>query len=1274
MSITFNPLIFSGFDFKPVAGYRTWAKPVADSSALVTPARDGEVRVTLDTGHIWVYNDTVGLWIDQSLGLANVGSTPAPEGYSLENDDSVPNLRTIRLTLQPADATNPGVLTASGLQVIGGNKTFNGNVKAAYVPVAPDDVTNKAYVDSVSGGLKPKFAVVAASVAALSGTWNYVGSPTFTLTPVAPPSATNFLDGVTVVNGDRVLLKDQADAKQNGIYVVTVSGGNVTVLTRSADANSSAEVEGLIASVLDGTVNISTKWVNVTDPFVLDTDPVTFTLWFDGTAYVAGQGMVISGNNIAMDATSTPTLTGLFLSSLNQGRYVTVGASGQLVDVLVPASNQLTGYNNAGNAPENKNLLGTGSQVTVTHGVGTITLSLPQNISSADSPTFTGLSLSGPTKQIPLQLSALGAVEGIVGSTNALLGYDAAGTASEVKTLSGTANRVTVAHGVGTITLNGPQDIHSGATPTFLSTTLTNLTASLPVVTDAGKTLVSLAGTANQLVGYDAAGTAAEVKSLAGTSNQVSIAHSLNTITFSLPQDIHTGATPTFLSTLLSGLTASLPVVANASKVLSSLSGGANYLVGYTAAGNASEAKSISGTANQVTVGHTVGAITLSLPQDIHTGATPTFADLTLTAPATLLPLQLSALGSVDAITGSANAILGYTAAGAASEVKTLSGTANQVTVTHGVGTIGLSLPQDIATGSSPTFNSLTLSTLGNNLPLQAGPAGQIQSISGVSNRVVGFDAAGTATETKSISGTAGRLGVTHSVNDIALDIATSLLPSPTGGEVGYILRATGADNATWQDPSTALAGSFVRINGNTVTQLLGQPIVIGCTNASLPVRLMVNNNTKFQIGNTASTVVNALFTSNDGTKALAVQINEADGLTRFIKQNEDASGNDFLFQFGIAGTYIPLRVARGTVKASSLVKIASNAETLSSAARLALQGDAALLSGASATTISGQLDDVSTSDASTITFTGTVAGQVSGFANPANGKVLVVAYIGSATLTLLNNSASSLAANRMQLPGAGDLVLNPNSATLLQYNQDSGQWIVIGGAGASGATTALDNLTTTAINTDLLPDSDLTWDLGSATAHWNNLYVGQITSSGDPNISGATGMTINSVSGNTAVTSSAGSIGITASTAGQAITLTTPTIEHKAPIVANYDSVAGSNHVSDDQRRVFSLLDNVGSQVVFSYSDSTYIGAIIKYSVRNNDNSGTRTGTITLASLGTGSTATPTYADSSVDCGATVGITFSVDQSGGNIRLLGSTTSNSNQRLMRMDVTLLRA
>lgn len=82
--------------------------------------------------------------------------------------------------------------------------------------------------------------------------------------------------GVTLANKDRVLLKNQGDATQNGIYVYTVSGGNYT-LTRSPDANSDKEViPNILIPVSEGTYAEALFQLTTDGPIVLGTTALTF--------------------------------------------------------------------------------------------------------------------------------------------------------------------------------------------------------------------------------------------------------------------------------------------------------------------------------------------------------------------------------------------------------------------------------------------------------------------------------------------------------------------------------------------------------------------------------------------------------------------------------------------------------------------------------------------------------------------------------------------------------------------------------------------------------------------------------------------------------------------------------------------------------------------------------------------------------------------------------------------------------------------------------------
>jgi len=132
--------------------------------------------------------------------------------------------------------------------------------------------------------------------------------------------------------------------------------------------------------------------------------------------------------------------------------------------------------------------------------------------------------------------------------------------------------------------------------------TLSGLTASRLVATDATKTLEST----------DA------VSWIDGTDNQIIVTDDTDgTVTLSTPQDIHTGASPEFVAATLSGLTASRLMYGDGSKLTASVADLKAW---------------IAGTTNRITVTDDGdGSVTLSTPQDTHTGASPTFNVLTLT-------------------------------------------------------------------------------------------------------------------------------------------------------------------------------------------------------------------------------------------------------------------------------------------------------------------------------------------------------------------------------------------------------------------------------------------------------------------------------------------------------------------------------------------------------------------------------------------------------------------------------------------------------------------
>lgn len=81
------------------------------------------------------------------------------------------------------------------------------------------------------------------------------------------------IDGIVLAIDDRILIKNQVAASENGIYVVQVSGAPV----RSDDADTGEKLVGAIVPVLEGTVNADTTWLQTTDPpIIIDVSPIVW--------------------------------------------------------------------------------------------------------------------------------------------------------------------------------------------------------------------------------------------------------------------------------------------------------------------------------------------------------------------------------------------------------------------------------------------------------------------------------------------------------------------------------------------------------------------------------------------------------------------------------------------------------------------------------------------------------------------------------------------------------------------------------------------------------------------------------------------------------------------------------------------------------------------------------------------------------------------------------------------------------------------------------------
>lgn len=112
-------------------------------------------------------------------------------------------------------------------------------------------------------------------------------------------SGAQSIDGVSVVAGDRVLVKNQTTGSANGIYVAAAGAWS-----RSTDFDTAAEALLATAFVSEGTTQGNSGWTMTTDaPITLGTTSLVFTQTTGGSSYTAGNGIAINTGVISVDPT-----------------------------------------------------------------------------------------------------------------------------------------------------------------------------------------------------------------------------------------------------------------------------------------------------------------------------------------------------------------------------------------------------------------------------------------------------------------------------------------------------------------------------------------------------------------------------------------------------------------------------------------------------------------------------------------------------------------------------------------------------------------------------------------------------------------------------------------------------------------------------------------------------------------------------------------------------------------------------------------------------------
>lgn len=163
---------------------------------------------------------------------------------------------------------------------LSGTFDFSSGTLRAGLPSNANDVTNKSYVDGLVGaGVFWKEPARVASTADVN---------------ISNPGTSSF-DGVTLSSGDRILLKNQSSNSENGVYDFN---GAASALTRSSDANTADELNGLAIFIKEGSANADQGYYQSAEISSLGSSPVTF-VQFTGLGQIdAGNGLTKSGNRL----------------------------------------------------------------------------------------------------------------------------------------------------------------------------------------------------------------------------------------------------------------------------------------------------------------------------------------------------------------------------------------------------------------------------------------------------------------------------------------------------------------------------------------------------------------------------------------------------------------------------------------------------------------------------------------------------------------------------------------------------------------------------------------------------------------------------------------------------------------------------------------------------------------------------------------------------------------------------------------------------------------